>query len=614
MRTSAPGSPGRPGRSRDRVPGADQAFRRADRGGRHRPRRAPGARCTASSGRTARARRRRSGCCSASSDRPPARAAFWANAIPTRAAKPCCPASGPSSRVRPSIPTCPAGPTCCGSTRPTSRPTRGPPGSRIDAALDRVGLLAAATKKLPRLLPGHAPAAGHRRRAARPRELLVLDEPTNGLDPQGTREVRHLIASLAVGRHDRLRLEPPAVRGGADVHPSRRHARGPARRPGLRPPRCAAGRLRRRGSSRTAQPSRPGSCRSSASAASRRCRRGPRGAGRHRTGEDRRSARRGRRRRQRVRRDAARSRGPVRPAHRGGLRCQRLSRSHRRPARPARRRAPWRSSTRLLRSELRLIGGRRRNQMGLLVLAAVPVVLAISVGSRRHARGGGRTSSPPSRRTGCSCRSRRSASRSGFFLPLAIAMLARRLDRGRGERRDPALPADRAGGPDPAARHRSTSPSCIGALWGVAVVAVAGAVVGIALFGAGPMLTLSGTEIGVRRGGLAGRCSSALPQRGTGRPRRRRAVRLDADRAAAWPRPIAVMIVTILSWIARLDSPAGVAAPVAARAPVDVVRRPAARPALLGQRRSEGCGSTLAYAVVFWLAAWARFAGKDITS
>ena len=30
-----------------------------------------------------------------------------------------------------------------------------------------------------------------------PRELLVLDEPTNGLDPQGTREVRALIRSLA---------------------------------------------------------------------------------------------------------------------------------------------------------------------------------------------------------------------------------------------------------------------------------------------------------------------------------------------------------------------------------------------------------------------------------
>ena len=31
----------------------------------------------------------------------------------------------------------------------------------------------------------------------RPRDLLVLDEPTNGLDPQGTREVRHLIRELA---------------------------------------------------------------------------------------------------------------------------------------------------------------------------------------------------------------------------------------------------------------------------------------------------------------------------------------------------------------------------------------------------------------------------------
>ena len=30
-----------------------------------------------------------------------------------------------------------------------------------------------------------------------PHDLLVLDEPTNGLDPQGTREVRHLVSSLA---------------------------------------------------------------------------------------------------------------------------------------------------------------------------------------------------------------------------------------------------------------------------------------------------------------------------------------------------------------------------------------------------------------------------------
>src|SRR5256885_6442736 len=33
----------------------------------------------------------------------------------------------------------------------------------------------------------------------RPRELLILDEPTNGLDPQGTREVRALIRQIAAG-------------------------------------------------------------------------------------------------------------------------------------------------------------------------------------------------------------------------------------------------------------------------------------------------------------------------------------------------------------------------------------------------------------------------------
>jgi ABC-type multidrug transport system ATPase subunit len=68
---------------------------------------------------------------------------------------------------------------------------------RIDAALDRVGLLAAADKRY------RAYSLGMRQRLAiavsllMPRDLLVLDEPTNGLDPQGTREVRHLITDLA---------------------------------------------------------------------------------------------------------------------------------------------------------------------------------------------------------------------------------------------------------------------------------------------------------------------------------------------------------------------------------------------------------------------------------
>ena len=70
-------------------------------------------------------------------------------------------------------------------------------GSRVDAALDRVGLLAAARKRY------RAYSLGMRQRLAiasallTPKDLLILDEPTNGLDPQGTREVRQLVGSLA---------------------------------------------------------------------------------------------------------------------------------------------------------------------------------------------------------------------------------------------------------------------------------------------------------------------------------------------------------------------------------------------------------------------------------
>jgi ABC-type multidrug transport system ATPase subunit len=69
--------------------------------------------------------------------------------------------------------------------------------ARIDEALHRVGLSAAAGKRY------RAYSLGMRQRLAiaaalmMPKDLMVLDEPTNGLDPQGTREVRSLIASLA---------------------------------------------------------------------------------------------------------------------------------------------------------------------------------------------------------------------------------------------------------------------------------------------------------------------------------------------------------------------------------------------------------------------------------
>lgn len=69
--------------------------------------------------------------------------------------------------------------------------------ARIDAALDRVGLRAAADKRYSAYSLGMRQRLGLAAALLRPRELLVLDEPTNGLDPQGTREIRTLVRDVA---------------------------------------------------------------------------------------------------------------------------------------------------------------------------------------------------------------------------------------------------------------------------------------------------------------------------------------------------------------------------------------------------------------------------------
>ncbi|MET0479724.1 MAG: ABC transporter ATP-binding protein [Mycetocola sp.] len=69
--------------------------------------------------------------------------------------------------------------------------------ARVASALERVGLSAAASKKAGAYSLGMKQRLGIANALLQPRELLVLDEPTNGLDPQGTREVRHLVRSFA---------------------------------------------------------------------------------------------------------------------------------------------------------------------------------------------------------------------------------------------------------------------------------------------------------------------------------------------------------------------------------------------------------------------------------
>jgi ABC-2 type transport system ATP-binding protein len=68
---------------------------------------------------------------------------------------------------------------------------------RIEEALHRVGLTAAGDKKFRAYSLGMRQRLGLASAMLRPRDLLVLDEPTNGMDPQGTREIRHLVRDMA---------------------------------------------------------------------------------------------------------------------------------------------------------------------------------------------------------------------------------------------------------------------------------------------------------------------------------------------------------------------------------------------------------------------------------
>jgi ABC-2 type transport system ATP-binding protein len=69
--------------------------------------------------------------------------------------------------------------------------------ARISEAMERVGLLAAAGKKFRNYSLGMKQRLAIASALLVPRDLIVLDEPTNGLDPQGTREVRALIRQIA---------------------------------------------------------------------------------------------------------------------------------------------------------------------------------------------------------------------------------------------------------------------------------------------------------------------------------------------------------------------------------------------------------------------------------
>src|ERR1700760_4300714 len=69
--------------------------------------------------------------------------------------------------------------------------------ARIGEALERVGLTGAARKRFRNYSLGMKQRLATAAALLAPRDLITLDEPTNGLDPQGTREVRQLVRQIA---------------------------------------------------------------------------------------------------------------------------------------------------------------------------------------------------------------------------------------------------------------------------------------------------------------------------------------------------------------------------------------------------------------------------------
>ena len=272
----------------------------------------------------------------------------------------------------------------------------------------------------------------------------------------------------------------------------------------------------------------------------------------------------------------------------------------------------WSRTLRLLGSEIRLIAGRRRNQMGLLVLAVVPVLMAVAVKLSSPGRGGGGPDLLASiTSNGLFVPLAALSVEIGLFLPLAIAMLSG--DAIAGEANTGTL---RYLLTVPVGRTRLLVTKyvslCIGALWGVAVIVIPGALVGIAMFGSGPMLTLSGTQLpfwtAVGRVALIGLYLAAGLAALA-------AVGLFISTLTEQPlaATVALMIFTILSWIADAVPQIDWLHPWLLvdhwMSFVDLLRDP---PYLTNI--GQGLLVDLGYAVVFWLLAWARFAGKDITN
>ena len=269
------------------------------------------------------------------------------------------------------------------------------------------------------------------------------------------------------------------------------------------------------------------------------------------------------------------------------------------------------SSLRLLRSELRLVTGRRRNQAGLLVLASVPILIAIAVkvSAPEPGRGPGFLAAASS--NGVFVALAALTIEIGLFLPLAVAVLSGDAIAGEAN-----LGTLRYLLTVPVSRTRlllvKYASLVLGTVIGVVVVAGTGLAIGGALFGLGPVTLLSGDQIPLSDALV--RVALAVAYLSVGLAA---LAAIGLFVSTLTEQPIAAMIATVIvstamwildgipqlswlhPWLLVHYWPAF----------ADLFREPVFSESIL-----RGLALAAAYAAVFLGAAWARFSQKDITS
>jgi ABC-2 type transport system permease protein len=270
-------------------------------------------------------------------------------------------------------------------------------------------------------------------------------------------------------------------------------------------------------------------------------------------------------------------------------------------------------SSRLLRSELMLIFGRRRNWAGMAVLAAVPIIVSIAVKIDPPRGGGGDGPDFFSSITsnGLFVALAALTLELPLFLPLAVASIS-----GDSIAGEANLGTLRYLLSVPVHRTRLVVVKyiavCLFAFAVTLLVAGVGVLMGLILFGGGDLTLLSGTQISFGEGvvrlllvcGYLGICLCAMGAIG---------VFVSSLTEQPIGATIAIMILTVASFILDNIPQLGWLHPYLLTHSWlqfgDLLRDPIS----WGGVR-EGVLRAAAYTIVFGTAAWARFGSKDVTS